>query len=83
MPSWEAFAAQSQAYRDEILAPGVRRRLAVEAAATLGWERWTGSDGDVLGLDRFGASAPYGDLVENLGINAAAIVARARQLLAD
>ncbi|MCY3971007.1 MAG: transketolase [Acidobacteria bacterium] len=81
MPSWEAFAAQSQEVRDEVLPPGVRRRLAVEAAATLGWERWTGSEGDVLGLDRFGASAPYGALVENLGINAAAIAARARLLL--
>ncbi len=81
MPSWEAFAAQSRDYRDEVLPPGVRRRLAVEAAATLGWERWTGSDGDVLGLDRFGASAPYSDLVENLGINAAAIAERARKLL--
>ena len=81
MPSWEAFAAQSQEYRDQVLPPGVRRRLAVEAAATLGWERWTGSEGDVLGLDRFGASAPYGALVENLGINAAAIADRARLLL--
>ena len=81
MPSWEAFAAQPQSYRDEVLPPAVRRRLAVEAAATLGWERWTGSEGDVLGLDRFGASAPYNDLVENLGINAAAIAERGRRLL--
>ena len=81
MPSWEAFAAQPQSYRDEVLPPGVRCRLAVEAAATLGWERWTGSDGDVLGLDRFGASAPYSDLVENLGLSAEAIAARARLLL--
>ena len=82
MPSWEAFAAQPQSYRDEVLPPSVRRRLAVEAAATLGWERWTGTEGDVLGLDRFGASAPYNDLVENLGLNATAIAARARRLLA-
>ena len=81
MPSWEAFAAQPQSYRDQVLPPGVRRRLAVEAAATLGWERWTGTEGDVLGLDRFGASAPYNDLVENLGLNAAAIADRARRLL--
>ena len=82
MPSWEAFAAQPQSYRDEVLPPSVRRRLAVEAAATLGWERWTGTEGDVLGLDRFGASAPYSALVENLGLNATAIAARARRLLA-
>ena len=81
MPSWAAFAAQPRSYRDEVLPPTVRRRLAVEAGATLGWERWTGSDGDVLGLDRFGASAPYSDLVENLGLNAAAIAERARRLL--
>ena len=81
MPCWETFAAQPQAYRDQILPPAVRRRLAVEAGSTLGWERWTGSDGDILGLDRFGASAPYNDLAENLGLNAAAIAERARRLL--
>ncbi len=81
MPSWEAFAAQPREYRDQVLPPGVRRRLAVEAAATLGWERFTGSEGDVLGLDRFGASAPYDDLVANLGMNRAAIADRARRLL--
>ncbi len=81
MPCWEAFAAQPREYRDRVLPPSVRRRLAVEAAATLGWERWTGSDGDVLGLDRFGASAPIADLASNLGINAAAITERARKLL--
>ncbi len=81
MPSWEAFAAQPEEYRNRILPPGIRRRLAVEAAATLGWERWTGSDGDVVGLDRFGVSAPYRDLAANLGLDAASIAARARRLL--
>lgn len=81
MPSWEAFAAQPRSCRDEVLPPSVRCRLAIEAAATLGWERWTGSDGDVLGLDRFGASAPCSDLVKNLGLSAKAIAERARRLL--
>jgi transketolase len=62
MPSWERFAAQEPAYRDKVLPKAVRARLAIEAGVTIGWQRWVGDDGDILGLDHFGASAP-GDLV--------------------
>ncbi|MGH8320370.1 MAG: transketolase-like TK C-terminal-containing protein, partial [Gammaproteobacteria bacterium] len=73
MPSWELFDAQPQAYRDEILPPSIHARLAVEAGAVQGWHRYVGDKGDVLGIDRFGASAPgdtvmreYGFTVENV-----------------
>jgi len=62
MPSWDLFDAQPRSYRDQVLLPSVRARLAVEAGASQGWHRYVGDAGDVLGVDRFGASAP-GDVV--------------------
>ncbi len=62
MPSWDLFDAQSRNYRDQVLLPSVRARLAVEAGTSQGWHRYVGDGGDVLGVDRFGASAP-GDVV--------------------
>ena len=71
MPCWELFEEQEQAYRDEVLLPAVRARVSVEAAVTLGWERWVGGDGKAIGIDgRFGASAPYKTVYEKLGITA-------------
>ncbi len=58
MPSWELFDAQPQAERDAVLPPSVSARLAVEAGVAQGWHRYVGAAGDVLGVDRFGASAP-------------------------
>jgi transketolase len=81
MPSWELFAAQPPEYRGQVFPPDVRRRLAVEAAATFGWERWVGSDGAVIGLDRFGASAPGEVNMRELGFTADHVLARARALL--
>jgi transketolase len=81
MPSWELFEAQTQAYRDEVLPPPVTARLAVEAASPLGWERWVGQSGDVMGLDRFGASAPYQDIYKHLNFTPDYIAERARALL--
>jgi transketolase len=81
MPCMELFEAQSQAYRDEVLSPGVRARLAVEPGSRMSWWRWVGSDGDVLGLERFGASAPGTTVLEKLGFTTENIVARARALL--
>ncbi len=81
MPSWELFDAQPREYRDAVLAPSIRARLAVEAGVSLGWHRYVGDHGDVLGVDRFGASAPgdvvlreYGFTVENVCKRAAALV---------
>jgi transketolase len=67
MPSWERFAAQDQAYRDQVLPPAVRARVAVEAAANFGWERWVGDGGAVVAMERFGASAPAEKLFEVFG----------------
>ncbi|QRP63844.1 transketolase [Rhodanobacter sp. FDAARGOS 1247] len=82
MPSWELFDAQPQAYRDEVLPPAVAARLAVELGASQGWERYVGPNGDMLGIDRFGASAPAEVLLREFGFTVANVVARARALLA-
>ncbi len=81
MPCMELFEAQSQEYRDSVLPPKVTARLAVEPGATMSWWKWVGSTGDVLGLDRFGASAPGPRVLEELGFGADNIAARARALL--
>jgi transketolase len=80
-PSWDLFAAQDQAYRDAVLPPQVRARLAVEAGVAQGWEKFTGMDGAVLGLDRFGASAPVKVVFEKLGFTVDHVVEKARELL--
>ena len=82
LPSWELFAAQPQAYRDEVLPPAVAARLAIEAASPFGWERWVGPQGEVLGLDRFGESGPAEDVAKALGFTPENAVARARAVLA-
>lgn len=81
-PSWALFAEQPQDYRDDVLPPSCTRRLAVEAGATLGWERWTGAGGRVLGLDRFGESAPAKVLAEKFGFTAERVLAELDALLA-
>ncbi len=81
MPCMEIFEEQAQEYRDEVLPPGVRARLAVEPGASMSWWKWVGIDGDVLGLDRFGASAPGTTVLEKLGFTAENIRARAGVLL--
>ena len=67
-PSWELFAEQEQAYRDAVLSPDIELRVAVEAGVTQGWHRWVGTKGQVLGIDRFGASAPAKVVFEQLGL---------------
>jgi transketolase len=81
MPGWELFAAQPKEYRDTVLPPALRARVAVEAGATLGWERYTGDDGAIVGVDRFGASAPGPVVMENLGFTAEAVANAARDVL--
>jgi transketolase len=81
MPCMELFEAQPKSYRDAVLTPGVTARLAVEPGASMSWWKWVGSDGDVLALDRFGASAPGSQVLEELGFSAENIAARARTLL--
>jgi transketolase len=81
LPSWELFAEQPKEYRDSVLPPSVRARLAVETGVTQGWERWVGDQGETITLDRFGGSAPGGVLMKELGFTAENVVARARKLL--
>ncbi len=81
MPSWELFAAQPDAYRDEVLPPGIAARVSVEAASTFGWPRWTGTWGRSVGIDRFGESAPGGTVMERLGMTPEAVAAAARDAL--
>jgi len=81
MPSWELFDAQPASYREAVLPPQVTARLAVEAGVSQGWERYVGPAGDVIGLERFGASAPYKVLMDKFGFTAQAVVERALRLL--
>ena len=83
MPSWELFAAQPDAYRDEVLPAAIAARVSVEAASTFGWARWTGTWGRTVGIDRFGESAPGGLVMERLGMTPGAIVEAARASLAE
>jgi transketolase len=75
------FGQQPESYRDEVLPPDVRARLSVEAGVAQGWERWVGDRGDSLALDRFGASAPGGTVMAELGYNVDNVVARATAVL--
>jgi transketolase len=81
LPSWDLFEKQTPAYRDEVLPPGVTARLAIEAAMPFGWERYVGTKGAVIGMTRFGASAPYKVLAEKLGFTVADVMRRAKELL--
>ena len=81
MPCWELFETQSKSYRNEVLPVSIRARLAIEAGSPLGWREYVGEQGDVLGINDFGASAPGGVLMEKFGFTTANIVARASALL--
>lgn len=81
MPSWELFDAQPRDYRESVLLPSVRPRLAVEAGLPQGWHFYVGDGGDVIGLDRFGASAPGNVVMEKLGFTVNHVVERALALL--
>jgi transketolase len=77
-PSWELFEKQDQAYKESVLPKNITARLAVEAAATLGWERYAKS---MIGIDHFGASAPYKVIFEKFGFTVENVIAKAKELL--
>ena len=81
MPSWELFDLQPKEYRDSVLPASIKRRVAVEAALPQGWHRYVGDGGDVIGIERFGASAPGNVVMEKLGFTVNHVVERALALL--
>ena len=81
-PSWELFEKQDQAYRDSVLPPAVRARVSVEAASTLGWDRYVGFDGEVVGMHTLGSSAPIKDLMTKFGFTPEKVLAAARRQMA-
>ncbi|MGH7060893.1 MAG: transketolase-like TK C-terminal-containing protein, partial [Stellaceae bacterium] len=82
MPSWELFEQQDEAYRAQVLPPAVTRRVAVEQASTLGWERYTGLRGTIIGMKTFGASAPLKELLVKFGFTPEHVYDAAKQQLA-
>jgi transketolase len=81
MPCLDRFAEQDRSYRDSVIPPGVRARVAVEAASPIGWHRWVGDDGDVVAMEGFGASAPAKALYKHFGFTGEAVAERARAVL--
>jgi transketolase len=80
-PSWELFASQPESYRDMVLPPNIKARVSIEAGVSQGWERWVGNKGITLGLERYGASAPFEKLYQNLGLTVDRIVTAALELV--
>jgi transketolase len=81
MPSWELFEKQDDAYKQRIFPKGLKKRLAVEAASTMGWHKYTTDEGDVLGMTRFGESAPAADLFKEFGFTVDNVVSKAKGIL--
>jgi transketolase len=83
MPSWELFEAQPKEYRDAVLPRSVRARVSVEAASPFGWERYVGQDGAIIGVDRYGASAPGPEVMKRYGFTVEHVIATAKRVLAE
>jgi transketolase len=83
LPCWERFEAQDAAYRESVLPGGVRKRVTIEAGVTLGWERYAGDDGAIIGIDHFGASAPAGAIFEAFGFTVDRVADVARRVVRD
>ncbi len=81
LPSWELFEAQDAAYKESVLPKAVTKRLSVEAAASFGWHKYVGMEGDCVSIDRFGASAPGGVCLEKFGFSVDNVLAKAKELL--
>ena len=82
MPSFELFEKQDAAYRDSVLPPSIRKRLAIEAGVAMSWYQWVGIDGGVVAMTTFGASAPYQEVMKHFGFTVENVVTHAQQLLA-
>ena len=83
LASWELFEQQDKAYKDSVLPPSVKARVAVEAGIKMGWERYIGDKGEFIGMSGFGVSAPYKVCYEKFGITADAVAAAAKKSIAN
>ena len=83
LPSWELFDAQPRDYRESVLPPAVKTRLAIEAGVAQGWHKYVGDQGKIMSIERFGASAPAGVLAEKFGFTVDAVVTVSRQMRGD
>ena len=83
LPCWERFEAQEPGYRDAVLPPTVTARVSVEIGVSMGWERWVGDHGAIIGLDHFGASAPAGTIFEHFGFTADRVADIGRRVVRD
>jgi transketolase len=81
MPSWELFERQPKEYRDSVLPPNVKRRIAIEAGATMGWEKYVGDSGRIVGLNTFGTSASVDAIFKHFGFTVANVITKAKELL--
>ncbi|MFN6563319.1 MAG: transketolase [Nostoc sp. ChiSLP01] len=81
LPAWDLFEAQDAAYKESVLPKAVTKRLAVEAGSSFGWHKYVGTEGDIVSIDRFGASAPGGVCLEKFGFSVDNVLAKAKQLL--
>ena len=83
LPCWERFEAQDQAYRDSVLPPSVKKRVTVEMGISLGWERYAGDEGAIIGIDHFGASAPAGTILREFGFTVERVADVARRVVRE
>lgn len=83
MPSWELFERQSKEYKDMVLPPSVKRRIAIEAGVKMGWEKYVGDHGRIIGLDQFGTSAPVTVIFKHFGITSENVISHAKELLSS
>jgi transketolase len=83
LPCWERFEAQDTTYRDEVLPPAIRKRVSVEVGVSLGWERWVGDEGAIIGLDHFGASAPAGTIFKEFGFTSERVADVGRRVVRE
>jgi transketolase len=82
MPSWELFEMQDRAYRDSVLPPGIMARVAIEQGSVIGWDRYAGPSGTIIGMHTFGASAPINDLIKKFGFTPEKVIEAAKAQIA-
>ncbi|MGE5428656.1 MAG: transketolase-like TK C-terminal-containing protein, partial [Methylococcaceae bacterium] len=83
MPSWELFRMQDQQYRNQVLPPEIKARLAVEAASPQGWDEWVGDQGEIMGISKFGTSAPYEEIYQHYGLTVNDIVNNVKTMVSN